>query len=137
MSKYNFPYTLHEYLDQELAIYNGNAPEHVVRAKKEEYRKKYSAWHKKVYRERMRQVTLQFSKVEFEEIKAKATSLGVRVSSYIKQGIGGACTVWNSTGVKMKLMQLLDLIEECMYEGELQRLAECLSIVESIQKELE
>jgi len=135
--KYNFPYTLHDYLDRELAIYDGNPPVHIIVAKKKEYRKLYSIWYRKEYYARIKQVTVQFGKAEYLKIKSEAKSLGIRVSTYIKSKLKEESVSHSSHAlINMKLMAIIDIIEECLHEGEFSRLHECLLVVESIQKEL-
>ncbi len=135
--KLNFPYgTLHDFLDRELAVHGGNPPEDILLAKRKEYRRMYAKWYRTVYRARMRQITLQFSTEEFKEIKRKAKQLGVRVSSYIKSQMKGEGASLNAARIRIQLLALLDIIEECMHEGEYERLSECLPLIESIQKEL-
>lgn len=134
--KLNFPYgTLHDFLDRELAFYEGNPPVDALMAKRKEYRKMYAKWYRRVYRERMRQITVQFSTKEFKEIRQKAKDFGMRVSSYIKSQMKGEARL-DSTRIRIQLLTLFDIIEECIHEEQYTRLPECLLLIETILKEL-
>lgn len=134
--KHEFPYTLHDFLDRELAPYKGNAPEHVIREKKLEYKRLYDASYRKAYFALHKQVTLQVTKEELAKLKEKAKALGVRVSVYIKSCIEGKKESGQITTIIPLLLSLRDCIEECLHEESLEGLSQALVIIESIQNKL-
>lgn len=136
--KYNFPYTLHEFLDRELALYSGDPPQDILLAKKKEYRSIYARWYRKIYRERIRQVTIQFNKKELKELSQKARELGVRLSFYIKSCLEGSGEQRTTTSPVLLplILSLRDIIEECLHEETLLGLEQSLIIIQSLIQEV-
>lgn len=135
--KYNFPYTLHEFLDRELALFGGDPPMEILLTKKKEYRSLYARWYRNIYRERIRQVTIQFTNTELKKLTEKAGEIGVRLSVYIKSCLEGNGEQRTTSPVLLPLvLSLRDVIEDCLHEQSLEGLEQTLSIVQSLISEI-
>lgn len=131
--------SLNDYLDQELGYLNGDVPEVLLHQKKQEYRKWYITQYRKQYYQEQTQITLQFPKKELIALRSKAELLQMKLSVYIKSKLEDEDNPHFFTLkiiIDPVILELIDLIEECVNENSMTGLSEALTVLEDLQTKL-
>ncbi|WP_046756483.1 hypothetical protein [Kordia jejudonensis] len=110
--------SLQAYLEYRFSNIDDVTPEMVTKAKTE-YRKIYQSRYRKQYRERYIQVTFRIKKQEYENLKRIAEQQNIKPTTLIKQRALQQQQAFDETGIiKESLLNIIDSLEEAIYEGE-------------------
>ncbi len=125
--------SVHEYMD---ALFKGMNPTNdEIRQAKEAYRKLYQKYYRESYKKNHVQITFRVSKEQFQELTALAKEQGIKVTSLVKQRTLEANNSKNIS-VKIQLSELLDIIEQSIYQDKELSITEILKQLESIEEKL-
>ena len=125
--------SVHDYMD---ALFKGmNPTDDEIRQAKEAYRKLYQKYYREAYKKNHVQITFRVSKDQYQELTTLAKERGIKVTSLVKQRALEADNGKN-INVKIQLSELLDVIEQSIYQGKELSITEILKQLESIEKNL-
>lgn len=108
----------------------------VIEAKKE-YRKHYQKHYQNSYKEKCVQISFRVSKKQYSEIQKSAKFSKKKVGTYVKQLVikRQNNTIVDNTQVPFLLSQIVDIVEEAMYEEEPINAKDLLSLLQQLQNE--
>ncbi len=125
--------SVHDYMD---ALFKDmNPTDDEIRQAKEAYRKLYQKYYRESYKKSHVQITFRVSKDQYRELTALAKEQGIKVTSLVKQRALEANNSKNIS-VKIQLSELLDIIEQSIYQDKELSITEILKQLESIEKKL-
>ena len=125
--------SVHEYMD---AFFGGGNPtDKEIKQAKEAYRKLYQKHYREAYKENHTQITFRVSKQQYKELKTLAKEKGIKVSTLAKQRV---LKTDNTTNIKVKIQfsELLDVIEQAVYQQKQLSITEILRQLENIEEQL-
>jgi hypothetical protein len=101
---------------------------------KKEYRKKYLAYKKKMYRAKHKTITLSMSEKEYTELTSKAKEYGISLRDYQRIKLFADLDTLNvSKAIFPLVLELIDLLEEAIYEQSMKHLPKTLNLLLTIK----
>jgi len=125
--------SVHEYMDALFKERNPSAEQ--IKEAKDEYRKLYQKHYREAYREKHVQITFRVSKDHYRELKTLAKERGIKVSTLAKKRTLKTDKTSNIK-VKILLSELIDIIEEAMYQNRVLEQISVLKQLETIEESL-
>ncbi len=125
--------SVHAYMD---ALFKDRAPtEKEIIESKQAYRKYYLKNYQKSYKQKYVQITFRISKQQYQEFEKAAAHQKIKVTTLVKQR--ALQTSQRSTKkLKVLLFELMDYIEEIVYENQKPDLVKLTKKLEQIEREL-
>ncbi len=125
--------SIHEYMD--VLFRNTIASDSDIVKAKEEYRKYYQKHYRKAYKQKYAQITFRISKIQYQVFEKIAQEKGIKLTTLLKQR-ALQIKISDNQKIKIQLSELLDYIEECIYENKKLNVARLLQELETIEQAL-
>tara|TARA_R110002051_G_scaffold181774_1_gene251338 strand:+ start:105385 stop:105789 length:405 start_codon:yes stop_codon:yes gene_type:complete len=125
--------SMHEYLD---TLFKNIHPtkEQIIQAK-QEYRKNYQQYYQREYQANHIQISFRVTKLQYKNLQEVAQSKKLKVTTLAKQSVLKG-KVNTTLPLKRLILQLIDVIEESIYENYKLDLEEVLSILKTVEEKL-
>lgn len=128
---------LHPYLDACAQKSPTPLTDEQIVALKKEYRKKYLAYKKKMYRASHKTLSLSVSKQEHAVITSKAKEYGISLRDYQRIKLFADLDTFTVTKAIFPLvLDLIDLLEEAIYEQSMKHLPKTLNLLLTIKNSI-
>jgi hypothetical protein len=125
---------VHEYLDFYAQKLGSLLSDEQIVALKKEYRKKYLAYKKKIYRAKHKTITLSMSEKEYTELTSKAKEYGISLRDYQRIKLFADLHTFKvSKAIFPLVLELIDLLEEAIYEQSMKHLPKTLNLLLTIK----
>ena len=106
-------------------------------ALKKEYRKKYLAYKKKMYRASHKTISLSVSKQEHVMITSKAKEYGISLRDYQRIKLFADLDTFKvSKAIFPQVLELIDLLEEAIFEQSMKHLPKTLNLLLTIKNSI-
>ncbi|WP_439131465.1 plasmid mobilization protein [Polaribacter sp.] len=123
--------SVYEYLD--VVFKDCDPSNQQIKEAKQAYRKLYQEAYQKIYQEKNIQVTFRLTKNQYEEIQSKSEKQNLKVTTFIKQRAVNEKD-FNSSPIKQIIRNLIDDVEESIYEKQPIKVDVVLSQLENLQR---